>query len=611
MNHQTHWPPALAGVLVCLLGAAFLSPAIEASCAAPTPMFHGLDQYFQCRDERWSGGFAYQLSSPGVVNTGTVDIVCEATDAALCSGLGSGVSADGKVAIGTDWGLPGIVGCPIDTVGNYQRVVIVVANATPYGGGSLLVSLSGANPDIGFLVEAAHPYDSSTGVIEPLGCPSSVFVTGWELGAIGLRFSPLLLHSDCDEGTAGEFLNICSAPFEPALATGPVYARVQPCADPVDLRAAVWTPTGIVPDADGDATVPVDAPEAGECLFVGATTRVDGVESPAITAFIAACADEDDDSFWTCASDCGALECAADCDDSDPAIHPGAEEICNRRDDNCNGLVDEGFISDIDFDGIPDCVDNCPTIRNPAQQDSDNDRVGDVCDNCPLVANTDQSDTDEDGVGNVCDNCPMVPNPTQADFDFDGWGDACDNCPQVSNANQADADLDGRGDVCDNCPTVANGLQEDADADSFGDACDNCVYVANPNQENRDQDGWGDACDVCPTVPNQTQDPCVCDLCDLLEIVVSKDADIGKGAGTVRWRTQVEVDLEGFNVVRLDNQGQRTRINPVLIPCQECATGRGASYVVPIPKYRGGHDIYVEVVHLDGHVDTFGPAIKQ
>jgi len=30
-----------------------------------------------------------------------------------------------------------------------------------------------------------------------------------------------------------------------------------------------------------------------------------------------------------------------DCDDEDPEIHPGAEEICNGLDDDCNGLVDD------------------------------------------------------------------------------------------------------------------------------------------------------------------------------------------------------------------------------------------------------------------------------
>jgi hypothetical protein len=34
--------------------------------------------------------------------------------------------------------------------------------------------------------------------------------------------------------------------------------------------------------------------------------------------------------------------CADDCDDRDPAVHPGAKEICDGKDDDCNGQIDEG-----------------------------------------------------------------------------------------------------------------------------------------------------------------------------------------------------------------------------------------------------------------------------
>jgi len=49
---------------------------------------------------------------------------------------------------------------------------------------------------------------------------------------------------------------------------------------------------------------------------------------------IIGCADNDNDG-WT--FDCG------DCDDSDPTINPGAQEVCDDgTDNNCDGQVDEG-----------------------------------------------------------------------------------------------------------------------------------------------------------------------------------------------------------------------------------------------------------------------------
>ncbi len=67
------------------------------------------------------------------------------------------------------------------------------------------------------------------------------------------------------------------------------------------------------------------------------------------------CDGETDEDFDADAD--GWSVCGGDCDDGDPNVHPGAEEICNHIDDDCDGEVDEGF--DADGDGFRICDDDC------------------------------------------------------------------------------------------------------------------------------------------------------------------------------------------------------------------------------------------------------------
>jgi hypothetical protein len=59
---------------------------------------------------------------------------------------------------------------------------------------------------------------------------------------------------------------------------------------------------------------------------------------------------------------------------------------------------------DLDGDGVPDAVDNCPDVGNKDQHDEDGDLRGDRCDNCPHVATEDQANGDGDGLGDACDD---------------------------------------------------------------------------------------------------------------------------------------------------------------------------------------------------------------
>ncbi len=134
-------------------------------------------------------------------------------------------------------------------------------------------------------------------------------------------------------------------------------------------------------------------------------------------------------------------------------------------------------LSDIDFDGEPDCSDD----------DIDNDGIPNDADSCPEVDNVGDGDDDGDGVGNACDQCPGVDdnNPPATDSDGDGQVDACDNCPGDGNPDQKDLDGDGEGDACDG----------DVDGDGVADGEDNCEFFANPDQTDLNGNNVGDDCE--------------------------------------------------------------------------------------------------------------------
>lgn len=135
----------------------------------------------------------------------------------------------------------------------------------------------------------------------------------------------------------------------------------------------------------------------------------------------------------------GTTALAGDCDDVSDLVNPTAPELCDGKDNDCDGVVDDNpseggtYYKDADFDGFGD--KNSPS-QACAQSTGYASKYGD---NCLTIANADQKDIDLDGKGDACDD----------DRDGDGKLNTADNCPAVSNATQSDLDGDKIGDACD------------------------------------------------------------------------------------------------------------------------------------------------------------------
>ncbi len=214
-----------------------------------------------------------------------------------------------------------------------------------------------------------------------------------------------------------------------------------------------------------------------------------------------------DEFIASCYQPAGYAESWRDCDDADATVHPDADEVCDGKDNDCDGTVDPDtsvdattWYTDGDGDGFGDPATGWTSCSDPGTPDN-----GDDCDDGDAGINPDAAESCN-GVDDDCDTrideAGAIGELTwYLDGDGDGFGDAATASTSCEGAADEVADAtdcdDGDAAVSPAGTEACNGVDDDCDTDvdEAGATGETDWYA------DADGDGYGDgaatsACDA-------------------------------------------------------------------------------------------------------------------
>jgi hypothetical protein len=273
--------------------------------------------------------------------------------------------------------------------------------------------------------------------------------------------------------------------------------------DPATASLTCEAPEGWLTDgSDCDDADPARNPSASEVCNAAdddcdGSTDEDAVD--ALTWFL----DADLDGFGvpepttaSCDLPLGWSATADDCDDASAAAYPGATEICDGLDNDCDAETDEAdaadavrWYQDLDGDSFGDASTGTDGCTQPAGwvalADDCDDADADV--NPAAIEGCNGADDDCDG---AVDEGAVDAASWYLDSDSDGFGDAGEErraCEQPSGhvADATDCD-DGSDEVHPLAAELCNSADDDCDGLVDNDAIDGRTWY-----QDADSDGWG------------------------------------------------------------------------------------------------------------------------